>query len=86
MKLPDVEKLLELEVKRYRDFARLFERQIRKRNPRSWRRHERKKGHRSPYWGPRRFDSSCRCHGGCPYCLDNRMHKHRKKVADVPGN
>ena len=22
----------------------------------------------------------CRCHGGCSYCLDNRMHKHDKKI------
>ncbi len=26
------------------------------------------------YRGSRRFDQTCRCNGGCPYCLSNRMH------------
>ena len=33
-----------------------------------------------PYQKSRRFDKQCRCHGGCPYCLGNRMHKHVKKI------
>ena len=39
----------------------------------------RKKDWRQPYRKSRRFDKSCRCHGGCPWCLSNRMHKHRKQ-------
>jgi hypothetical protein len=34
---------------------------------------------RRPYRKSRAFDSSCRCHGDCPWCLGNRMHKHRKR-------
>jgi len=26
---------------------------------------------------------SCENHGGCSYCLDNRMHKHLKQYAKV---
>ena len=36
---------------------------------------------RKPYQKSRRFDKTCRCHGGCPYCLGNRMHKHLKQYA-----
>ena len=25
----------------------------------------------------------CRNHGGCPYCLGNRMHKHDKMVEEA---
>jgi hypothetical protein len=31
------------------------------------------------YRKSKRFDKSCRNHGGCPYCEANRLHKHRKK-------
>lgn len=31
---------------------------------------------RKPYRGSRRFDTSCRCHGSCPYCRSNRLHKY----------
>ena len=34
---------------------------------------------KQPYRKSRRFDKSCRCHGGCPYCLENRMHQQRKE-------
>ena len=33
---------------------------------------------RKPYTKAKAFDASCRCHGGCPYCLRNRMHKYKK--------
>jgi len=33
---------------------------------------------KNPYRKSRVFDKTCRCHGGCPYCLGNRMHKHVK--------
>jgi len=29
---------------------------------------------REPYRKSRRFDASCRCTGGCPYCKNNRLH------------
>jgi len=28
-------------------------------------------------------DKKCRCHGGCPWCLRNRMYKHLKKISRV---
>ena len=33
------------------------------------------KEHRKPYRGSKRFDYSCRNHGSCPYCKQNRKHK-----------
>lgn len=33
------------------------------------------KEHRKPYRGSKRIDSSCRNHGSCPYCEQNRKHK-----------
>jgi hypothetical protein len=40
---------------------------------------QRKKDWRKPYTKSKRFDKSCRCHGGCPYCEGNRTHKHKKQ-------
>lgn len=37
-----------------------------------------KKEHRKEYRGPQAIDKTCRCHGGCDYCLENRMHKFKK--------
>jgi DNA repair photolyase len=34
---------------------------------------------KNPYRKSRRFDLSCRCHGGCPYCYQNRMHSTEKR-------
>lgn len=35
--------------------------------------------HRKPYYRKAQSVSkSCRCHGGCEYCLGNRMHHDRK--------
>lgn len=28
-------------------------------------------------------DPSCRCHGGCEWCLGNRLHKYRKKEKEM---
>lgn len=25
-------------------------------------------------------DKTCRCHGSCPRCYDNKMHKIQKKI------
>lgn len=32
---------------------------------------------KQPYRKARVFDSSCRCHGGCPWCYGNRMKQAR---------
>lgn len=39
-----------------------------------------KKEKRKPYKKSKAFDSSCRNHGSCPYCRDNRTYKVRKKL------
>lgn len=42
-----------------------------------------KKEHRKPYRGSKEFDSSCRNHGSCPWCRENRLHKfHYEQVDD----
>jgi hypothetical protein len=33
---------------------------------------------RQPYRGSGRFDRTCRNHGRCPYCANNRQHPQRK--------
>jgi hypothetical protein len=38
------------------------------------------KEHRKPYRGSERFDKSCRCNGGCPYCRSNRLHNLTAKI------
>lgn len=37
------------------------------------------KEHRKEYRGSKATDPSCRCHGGCDWCLANRLHKYKKK-------
>jgi len=34
--------------------------------------------YRKPYRESRRFDKTCRCHGGCPWCKGNRLYNDRK--------
>ena len=34
---------------------------------------------RNPYRESRRFDASCRCHGGCPYCESGKQHFDTKR-------
>lgn len=34
---------------------------------------------RKPYFDSRRFDSTCRNHGTCPWCHGNRTHKNKKQ-------
>jgi hypothetical protein len=36
---------------------------------------------KQPYRAPRSFDTSCRCHGGCPWCYRNRMYQDWKERA-----
>ncbi len=35
--------------------------------------------HRKPYKGAKRFDKTCRNHGSCNWCQENRTYKFRKK-------
>lgn len=40
---------------------------------------EHKKEKRKPYYGAKSIDPTCRNHGGCPWCEENRKHKYRKR-------
>jgi hypothetical protein len=42
------------------------------------------KEYRKPFRKSKRFDRTCRCHGSCSYCRDNRLHSWnvRKQAAD----
>lgn len=37
------------------------------------------KERRKPYYGSKAIDPTCRNHGGCPWCEENRKHKFRDK-------
>ena len=41
------------------------------------------KEHRQPYRKSKRFDRSCRNHGSCPYCRDNRLARSKSKDMDA---
>jgi hypothetical protein len=32
------------------------------------------------YYKSKRFDSSCRCHGSCSYCLNNRLYHNKREL------
>ena len=36
------------------------------------------KEYRKPYYRSARFDYTCRPHGSCEYCFNNRYHRHHK--------
>jgi hypothetical protein len=36
---------------------------------------------RKPYRGSKAIDATCRNHGSCTYCRDNRTHKFKDKDA-----
>ena len=38
-----------------------------------------RKEKRKPYYGSKAVDRSCRNHGDCPWCEENRLHKFRDK-------
>lgn len=38
------------------------------------------KEHRKPYHGSKSFDKTCRNHGGCPWCEENRQYKNTKRI------
>lgn len=35
--------------------------------------------YKKEYTKSKKFDKTCRCNGGCSYCEDNRLHKHKKQ-------
>lgn len=37
------------------------------------------KEHRKPYRRSKAFDATCRNHGSCPWCRENRLHATRKR-------
>lgn len=37
------------------------------------------KEYRKPYYKSGKHDPTCRPHGGCSYCYNNRMHKHKRR-------
>ena len=41
---------------------------------------EHNKEKREPYRKSKAFDSSCRNHGQCSYCVDNRTYSYRKSL------
>ncbi len=41
------------------------------------------KEHRKPYRKSKAFDTSCRNHGGCPWCESNRSINKRRKDLDA---
>ena len=44
------------------------------------------KENRKPYRGAKAIDATCRNHGGCPWCEENRKHKVRDKHPQEPGD
>lgn len=38
------------------------------------------KEHRKEFRGAKKVNKSCRCHGGCPYCTDNRLHSTKVRL------
>ena len=38
------------------------------------------KEHRKQYVGAKACDKTCRNHGGCPHCEENRNYKNRKRL------
>ena len=41
---------------------------------------EHRKEHRKPYFGSKAIDKTCRNHGGCPWCEENRKYKNIKRL------
>lgn len=40
------------------------------------------RSYKKPYTKSKAVDKSCRCNGGCHYCLANRMHKFLKRLQE----
>ena len=41
------------------------------------------KEHRKKYCGTKAIDKTCRNHGSCPVCRDNRLHKFKKRELET---
>lgn len=41
------------------------------------------KEHRKPYFGSKSIDGTCRNHGSCSHCRDNRLHSSRKREMEA---
>ena len=41
------------------------------------------KEYRKQYRKSKLFDSTCRNHGSCPYCYNNRMYKNIKRILNA---
>ena len=41
------------------------------------------KEHRKPYRRAKALDRTCRNHGSCDWCEENRMHKNQKRLEKV---
>ena len=46
---------------------------------------EHKKEHRKKYYGAKASDKTCRNHGSCPWCRNNRLYKYRKYKETLNG-
>lgn len=38
---------------------------------------------RKPYYNSKAFDTTCRNHGSCGWCEENRLHSRRAKELDA---
>lgn len=38
------------------------------------------RSYKKSYTKSKAFDKTCRCHGRCPYCRDNRMYNTLRKI------
>lgn len=43
--------------------------------------HGKEKRKKSPF--AKSIDKRCRNHGGCLWCLENRLHKYKKKMGKI---
>lgn len=41
------------------------------------------KEHRKPYYGSKAIDRTCRNHGGCTWCEENRKYKNIKRIQSM---
>lgn len=41
------------------------------------------KEHRKRYFGAKAIDKTCRNHGSCPVCRENRLHKFKKREEET---
>ena len=41
------------------------------------------KEHRKAYYGSKSIDRTCRNHGTCIYCQNNRLYKNQKRLASM---